>query len=459
MIRHARARVQARTVATLARMRAALARFRSFPAPARAFLAGAALLEVGHAFQWALQNLYVMALGGFSVADAGLVNAASALGVVAATLPAAWAYDRLGPRRSLSLACGLNVAGVAWLALSTSLPGLMAGAALSGAAYTLHTVVAAPFLVSVATPAQRTALFQADFAVHTLVQTFGLLVSCLLAGLLEAGAAPAALALRLALLAGAAGSLAALPLYRRLPQSVGGGASRSAGLFEILHPRHWPLWTRASVPNLLIGVGAGLSVPFINLYFTDRFGLSKPALGVVMAAASATMTLGALATTRVVPRLGLVRATILTQALSIPFFLVLALATSLPLAVAACVLRSALMNLATPLWRNLVMEITPVERRAGVNATTMLAWNVGWAASNHWGGALIDSSAGWLGSGLDGYALPMLLTIATYLVAIAVEARVFWRYRALGRAETGGQPQPPVTGTAEVPADGQALRG
>lgn len=458
MIRHARGRVQARPAARLARMRAALARFRSFPAPARAFLAGAALLEVGHAFQWALQNLYVMALGGFSVADAGLVNAASALGVVAATLPAAWAYDRLGPRRSLSLACALNVAGVAWLALSTTLPGLMAGAALAGAAYTLHTVVAAPFLVSVSTPAQRTALFQADFAVHTLVQTFGLLVSCLLAGLLEAGAAPAALALRLALLAGAAGSLAALPLYRRLPQGVG-GAPRAAGLFEILHPRHWPLWTRAAVPNLLIGVGAGLSVPFINLYFTDRFGLGKPALGVVMAAASATMTLGALATTRVVPRLGLVRATILTQALSIPFFLVLALATSLPLAIAACVLRSALMNLATPLWRNLVMEITPVERRAGVNATTMLAWNVGWAASNHGGGALIDGSAGWLGTGLDGYALPMLLTIGIYLLAIAVEARVFWRHRALGLAPSGGPAQPPAAAAAGAPADGPALRG
>lgn len=445
MIRDARRRVQARPAATLARMRAALDRYRSFPAPARAFLAGAALLEIGHAFLWALQNLYVLSLGGFSVADAGYVNAAAALGVVGATIPAAWAYERLGPRRSLSLACVLNVLGIAGLALSTGLPALLAWSAVSGAAYTLHTVVAAPFLVSVAGARDRTALFQADFAIHTLMQTGGLLVSCSLAGALEAGDTPPTQALRLALLAGAAASLGALACYRRLPARLeGDGAARSPGqLLAILRRDHWHLWLPLALPYLLIGVGAGLSIPFINLYFTERFDLSKPALGVVMAAACATMTLGALGTTRFVPRLGLVRATIATQALSIPFFIVLALATSLPLAIAAYVLRSALMNLATPLWRNLVMEITPVTWRAAVNAAAMLAWNAGWAASNHWGGELVDASAGWLGQGHDGYTLPMLLTIAIYLAAIAVEAGVFWKHRHVGRADAARVALPP----------------
>ena len=461
MIGHARRRDQALPAGTLAAMRAALDRYRSFPAPARAFLAGAALLEIGHAFLWALQNLYVLSLGGFSVADAGYVNAAAAVGVVAATIPSAWAYERLGPRRSLSLACALNVAAIAGLALSASLPPLLCWSALSGAAYTLHTVVAAPFLVSVASPRDRTALFQADFAVHALMQTGGLLVACGLAGALEAGATPPTEALRLALLAGAAASLAALACYRRLPERVAGSgeARRPGELLAILRRDHWHLWVPLALPYLLIGIGAGLSIPFINLYFTDRFALSKPVLGVVMAAACATMTLGALGTTRVVPRLGLVRATIATQALSIPFFLVLALATSLPVAIAAYVLRSALMNLGTPLWRNLVMEITPVPWRAAVNASAMLAWNVGWAASNHWGGELIDASAGWLSAGLDGYALPMLLTIATYLAAITAEARVFWRYRHIGRSDRTAPAERPAAPGAGPPCDGVSLRG
>jgi len=424
-------------------MAGVLARFRSFPAPARAFLVGAALLEVAHAFQMALQNFYVLSVSGHTVAEAGHVNAASACGVVAATIPAAWLYDRLGPRRSLSLACVLNVAAVAGLALCHSLPWLLFYAAVSGAAYTLHVVVAAPFLVAVASPKERTALLHIDFAVATVIATAGQVVSCFLAGALEGRTTPTT-ALRIALLTGAAVSLLSLLAYRRVPDRVeaGGAGGTGKSLFAMLSLRHLRLWLPVSIPHFLIGVGAGFSIPFINLYFTTRFGLGKPALGVVMAAASATMALGALFSTRSVPRLGLVRATILTQALSLPFFLALALASSLPVAIAAFVLRSALMNLGTPLWRTLVMEITPVDWRASVNAAAMLAWNVGWALSNSWAGRLIDGSAGVLGSGLDGYALPMLLTIGIYVLAIAVEARVFWRHRELGRAPARADTEP-----------------
>jgi MFS family permease len=427
-----------------------LARFRSFPAPARAFLAGAALLEIAHAFQMALQNLYVVGLAGRSVTDAGHVNSAYATGVVLATIPSAWAYDRLGPRRSLSLACLLNVIAVAGLALSSTQLPLLGWSVLSGAAYTLHVVVAAPYLVSVAAPSQRTDLLHLDFAVATVVSTGGQLFSLVMAGWLQQGLSELT-SLRWTLVTGAALSLLSLLAYRKVPDRVEAGSSqdgsaaasgRGKALLAILHPSRLRLWLPVSMPHFLIGIGAGFSIPFVNLYFTTRFALGKPALGLVMAAASATMALGALFSTRSVPRLGLVRATILTQALSLPFFLVLALATSLPLAVAAFVLRSALMNLGTPLWRTLVMEITPAEWRASVNAAAMLAWNVGWALSNFWAGQLIDRSAGALGGGLDGYALPMLLTIGVYVLAIALEARVFWQHRELGRVPARADAEP-----------------
>ena len=75
----------------------------------------------------------------------------------------------------------------------------------------------------------------------------------------------------------------------------------------------------------------------------------------------------------------------------------------------------------------------------------MLCWNLGWAISNHWGGWLIDSSAGWVTAGLDGYALPMLLTIGTYLLAIGLEARPSgWRLDRRGASRyLGGTPHVP----------------
>jgi len=419
--------------------------YRGFSVEARAFLAGAALIEAGNAFQYALQNLYITSLG-IGVADVGWINGASAIGVVAATFPSASLYDRLGPRRSLLLASTLKALSIAGMALCSGFWWLVAWSALSGASYTLHKVVAAPFLVSTSRGHERTHLFQADFAVHTLTQTGGVLPSTLIAGSLAQGVDGSTWPLRIALLAGAALGMLAWRPYRRLPRVLPGSeeaASRSPlAVLAILRPSQWHLWMRLSIPHFLVGTGAGLSIPFINLYFTQRFTLPVAALGLVLAAASATMTLGAVLTPRVVARFGLVRATILTEALSIPFFLVLALTTSFPLAVAAYILRSAFMNLSQPLWRNLMMEITPEQHRPAVNGASMLCWNLGWAVSNHWGGWLIDSSAGWLSAGLDGYALPMLLTIATYLLAIALEARFFWSFRHVGQVRPGAQPVP-----------------
>ena len=47
-----------------------------------------------------------------------------------------------------------------------------------------------------------------------------------------------------------------------------------------------------------------------------------------------------------------------------------------------------------PLWRNLMMDITPLEWRPAVNGAVMLSWNTGWALTNFWGGRLIDARSG-----------------------------------------------------------------
>ncbi|RKY22202.1 MAG: hypothetical protein DRQ55_01855 [Planctomycetota bacterium] len=414
-------------------MRALLQRFS--PA-ARRFLAGAVLLELSHAFLWALENLYVRSLG-FGEADVGLVLTCAAAGVVLSTLPAASVYERIGPRRSLTLAAG--AAGLAMLGLTTatSLFSLCAWSAVQGAAFTLHRVVAAPFLISVCEPGLRSRLFGAEMAAHTVAAAVGLALAGWVAGSLEqAGLFAETGALRAALIFGAMLSLSSVLVYRRLPDATGIDDSdgERRGVFSILAPRHWGLWWRLAVPNLLVGLGAGLTVPFINLYFTDRFGLPKVWLGVVMATSQFAMTVGVLFQPRLVERIGLLKATLLTEVLSLPFFLVLAFTGHMGVALVAFVFRAALMNLSHPVWRQLIMELTPNSWRAAVNGVAMLAWNLGWLSSNVLGGTLIERSGGWVSTDSDGYVLPMLGTIALYLLAIGFEAAFFWRHRELGRS-------------------------
>lgn len=470
------------------------ARYAEISPPARRFLIGAAMIELAHVFPWVLQNLYVRALG-HDESTVGIVLATGAAGVLLSTFPSAWLYERLGPRRSLGLACVATGSALVALGLVSSVPWLGACALVNAAGHTLHVVVAAPFLTRVSTIRERTHLFGAEFAVHTLSMMLGAQLAGLIADTLrDAGGLPEVTALRAALVAGGSASFLGLLAYRRLPDALpdedddaapapcadtGGEVARevppeapatapsrtdpSAPLLAepvapagapvpaagprarlnpvtILAPRHWHLWWRVSIPQFLIGTGAGLVIPFLNLYFRDRFALSEGWIGTLMALSSLTMTVGVLFAPWVTARLGLVVATILSEAVSIPFFLVLAFTTSLPVACVAFVLRAAFMNLSQPLWRQLVMELTPSRWRHAVNSVNMFGWNVGWAVSALFGGVLIEKSRGLLGEGVDGYALPMLITLSLYVAAIVFERVLFWRHRHVGRVDVAGRP-------------------
>lgn len=419
-----------------------LAAWRSYSRNARCFLTGAVLLELGHAFLWVLQNLYVRSLG-YGDTEAGQVLAASGLGVVLATFPAASLYDRLGPRRSLmlsSLGAALSLAG---LACSEQLPYLLLFGALQGASFTLHRVVSAPFLVTASKPTERTSLFGAEMATHSIASMIGLSVAGILAGSLESSGLTNDSALRTTLILGAVASLCALPFYNNITDQKSPVEELPVltrrRMFAVLAPARWKLWWRLALPHTIIGLGAGLTIPFINLYFTDRFHLPKGELGLVMGTSQLTMTIGLLAIPWTVRRLGLLKSTILSEGLSLPFFLILAFTVDLRWALLAFVFREALMNLSHPMWRNLMMELTPREWRAAVNGVTMLAWSAGWAISNQLGGQLIENSAGWFGANTDGYVVPMLLTTTLYVGAIALEAIFFWNVRHLGR-DTASDP-------------------
>ncbi len=416
-------------------MWAYLRRFGAFPPAARAFLGGALLIELGHAFLWTLQNLYVRSVG-HGEAEAGMVLSAGTIGIVLATYPSASMYDRLGPRRSLTLSCVGAAVGIAGLACSESLWALMAFATLNGAAFSLHWVVTAPFVMSISTPESRSHLFGAEFATHSVAQTIGPLAAGYLAAFLAPDWAEAG-SLRITLIIGALASLCGVLCYRRLMDRAGDPPAAKRSFFAILRRDHWHLWVRLAIPNVIIGTGAGLTIPFINLYLTDRFGMDKDGLGLVMAAAAATMTVAVLAVPYVAARFGFVRATLLSELLSIPFFVSLAFTMNVTVAVTAVILRQALMNVCHPLWRNFMMEITPDEWRASVNSLAMLAWNLGWGLSVVFGGSLIEASAGLLGADLDGYTLPILITVVIYLAAIFSEYIFFWDRRDLGK------PRPP----------------
>jgi len=76
--------------------------------------------------------------------------------------------------------------------------------------------------------------------------------------------------------------------------------------------------------NLMLGAGAGLIIPFFNLYFKDRFQLPISSIGIIFSIGSIITATGTLIAPVVKERFGAIKAIVLMQALSLPFILVLA---------------------------------------------------------------------------------------------------------------------------------------
>ncbi|NUN49112.1 MAG: MFS transporter [Candidatus Brocadiae bacterium] len=381
-----------------------LSHIRAFSVNARRFLAAGALWSLGQALLHLTRNLYWKE-SGWTEAGIGTLLSASQLGTVLCTIPAAILIDRWRSKPLLVLSVFATMAANVGQVLCQSRGAVLASSFAAGAGSAVFLVASAPFFARHSTPRERTHLFGVSIGLAALANVLGAFSVRLLEPWLGHGAE----ALRTMMLCGAAGgvlAVAPLALLRETPRP-----EVPRGLRQLLFARDWGLMLRLCAPDMLIGLGAGLTIPFINLYFQGRFGKSAGDISVYYAASHAMNMTGFLLAPVFSQRFGKVAVIAGSQLLSIPFFAFMAFTGSLPVAVAAFLLRSLLMNMAQPVNAAFVMERAAEDQQAVMNSFKQLSWNGSWTVSALLGGWLIHGTA----VGRDGYTLPMLLTIGCYL--------------------------------------------
>jgi predicted MFS family arabinose efflux permease len=351
---------------------------------------------------WVLLNLYLKDLGEATI---GRVIMAASGGTFLISLPAAALIDRF-PTRAI-LICAAALASLAYIGQVLPIPlwGVLLASVLAGAAFTVHGIAAAPFFMRNSSPAERLDLFGMHAAVEILAGIIGAAGGGALARLISPGSS-AILGLRITLiLAGALVLLAIVPYLRiREPLPV----PRRINLRTYFRARDWPTLRRLLIPRFLVGFGAGLVIPFLNLYFRNRFSLPPNTIGSIFAVSQFLTMAGFLLGPSLARRFGMVRAAVATELLSIPFFLVLAFTNTVWMAMGAFWLRGALMNMNQPISDNFAMEMVPKDQHAVTNSLNSLVWNMAWMISAQLGGLLIEHG---------GFKLPILITVGLYLSA------------------------------------------
>jgi MFS family permease len=163
----------------------------------------------------------------------------------------------------------------------------------------------------------------------------------------------------------------------------------------------------------IIAVGAGMIVPLMTAWLKARYGIPDTVSGPILGLVSIIIALATLAGPALARKLGLVRAIVVTQALSTVFMFATPLSSSYVVASSVYTVRAFLMNMASPLSQSMIMGLVKEDERGMASGVNTALWRLPNALSSYAGAYLI--SIGLL-------AAPFFLASLLYILSISL----FW---------------------------------
>ncbi len=396
------------------------AQLRAFRPNARLYLVNVILTGVSMGVYRLLFNFYALSFGFDEALIGRLITTASFTALIAA-LPMGYLADLIGRKYSLVLGgifIGFSVFGIV---LFPTEPVFYAMNILSGVAQSLWGITMAPFLVENSGEEERTYLFSFSQGLQMLSAFAGNWVGGYLPGWMgtwQNVSATNSVAYGWSLVVVAISfTLGIVPLMFLKRQRL---ESEQRSVFAPLKyaAEHPAMLGKLVVPLLITSIGAGLIMPFMNVFFRVVHKQPDPVIGTLFAWGSLAMGIGFLLAPALADRMGKIQFVVVTQGLSVPFLALLGFSPWFWLSAGAYYVRLGLMNMSTPVYQAFVMEQVDSSARATVASLTSMAWSFGWAFSPTVSGALQVKY---------GFGPPFMGTIVLYIIAISMYWLFFWR--------------------------------
>ena len=151
----------------------------------------------------------------------------------------------------------------------------------------------------------------------------------------------------------------------------------------------WVLLMKAIVPTLIIAVGAGLTIPFINLFFFHNFQIDSSGFAVIGGIASILVAILSLLVPNLKSKLGFQKGITYVQTIAVIALVVLATTEffkdywwGLPLAIMCYWVRTPLMNMAAPMTSELTMNYVGEKNQEMLSAIIAAMWSGSWFFSS-----------------------------------------------------------------------------
>lgn len=416
--------------------------WRMFHPNVKYLLVATLLTQTGMGMFLVIYNLYIYSLG-YTETLIGSIVSFSSLATVLMVLPAGFVSDRVGRRRVI-LISGI-VSGLVQFArvfLISEVP-MLAFAFLAGIFSSFIAVSVVPYLSENSKPEQRVHLFSLNAALMMLALMLGNVVGGISADLFIWGGFEQKIAYQYTLAISAAILLLGLfpiLLMRERPKPIEDAeertplpshADRNATQVEkrVDKKQQWKTIFLFAGSSLPIGLGAGLIIPYLNLYFMNRFHASNSEIGIILSLGQFATVIATLIGPALVKRVGNVKAVVLLQLSSIPFLLITGFTNVLGVAAMGFLLRQALMNAGNPIQQTLMMSKVHDSMKGMANSVSQMTFMIGWATM----GPIATSFVHVYGA-YWGYAILFAITAVLYLIGSVYYYLVIGK-RVIGKEE------------------------
>ena len=356
--------------------------FEAIPRDTRNIVLGAGPLAAGLGFYQVALAVF-LPLEGISITNLGILLATLGLTTVAFSIPFAILSDRYGRKEIMLVGSTLGAIVIMIPGLSSNFVILEISAVVGGVGQAMYVGTWNAYLADTTTFDVRPETFSLSFMTFAIAGGMGTFLPAFFplfgTNLLTAH--------RITFIAlGLVSSLTAFTVHNWAAKT-----RRETPRKGILPHKSLGLIMKFSAANLLIGLGAGLIIPLIPTWFYLRFGVTDVFSGPLIAASNIMMGLTAVGAPRVARRVGLVNGIVMTQAMSTVFLLAIPFCPSAVVAGVLYVIRSVLMNMASPLSDTFLMNMIAEDERATASSFNAVLWNLPNAGSTVVGGSLLNN--------------------------------------------------------------------
>ena len=363
-----------------------------------------------------IYNYYIREVG-FDDQMNGRVIAMTAMAQAIMLLPAGIISDRVGRKKIIFFGAILSAFTFFSRAILVDESMLLVTAFMSGLFMAFIQVSTIPLLAENSDEKQRVHLFSFNFAIMMVANVVGNIMGGSLSDAFQAlFAFEAVTSIRITLIIGAAFFFSSLipimKIHERKKTKKEVKERKSYIQLIKTNKKAVRIILLFAVAQIIIGFGSGLVIPYLNLYFTDRFEISKSLVGIILSLGQAMTAVAMMIGPLVVSRFGEVRAVVILQLSSIPFLLITAYTENLWFAVLGFLFRQALMNAGNPIQMSLMMRSVDDSMKGLANSVGQMVFSLGWAVMGP-----VSTGIVVLYGAYYGYAIVFSITACLYVIA------------------------------------------